>query len=40
MLELGEEAVTVAIRAGEMNATVSALVWGAVTVVAVNAPAG
>ncbi|MDE0195627.1 MAG: SAF domain-containing protein [bacterium] len=40
VLELGEEAVTVAIRAGEVNATVSALVWGAVTVVAVNAPAG
>ena len=40
VLELDEEAVTVAIRAGEVNATVSALVWGAVTVVAVNAPAG
>lgn len=40
VLELGEEAVTVAIRAGEVNATVSALVWGAVTVVAVGAPGG
>ena len=40
VLELGEEAVTVAIRTGEVNATVSALVWGAVTVVAVGTPTG
>ncbi len=40
VLELDEEAVTVAIRAGEVGATVSALVWGAITVVAVGTPAG
>lgn len=40
VLELDEEAVTVAIRTGEVNATVSALVWGAVTVVAVGTPSG
>ena len=40
VLELGEEAVTVAIRSGEVNATVSALVWGAVSVVAVGTPGG
>lgn len=40
VLELDEEAVTVAIRTGEVDATVSALVWGAVTVVAVGTPAG
>ena len=35
VLDLDEEAVTVAIRASEVEPTVSALVWGAVTVVAV-----
>ena len=40
VLELDEEAVTVAIRTGEVNTTVSALVWGAVTVVAVGTPGG
>lgn len=40
VLELDEEAVTVAIRTAEVEPTVSALVWGAVTVVAVGAPAG
>ena len=38
VLELDEEAVTVAIRAAEVEPTVSALVWGAVTVVAVSRP--
>lgn len=40
VLELDEEAVTVAIRASEVEPTVSALVWGAVTVVAVSTPVG
>ena len=40
VLELDEEAVTVAIRAAEVEPTVSALVWGAVTVVAVGTPTG
>ncbi|MCY3560523.1 MAG: SAF domain-containing protein [bacterium] len=38
VLELDEEAVTVAIQASEVEPTVSALVWGAVTVVAVSPP--
>ncbi|MDE0652544.1 MAG: SAF domain-containing protein [bacterium] len=40
VLDLDEEAVTVAIRASELEATVSALVWGAVTVVAVGTFSG
>lgn len=40
VLDLDEEAVTVAIRAAEVEPTVSALVWGAVTVVAVGASTG
>lgn len=40
VLEVGEEAVTVAIRAGEVHTTVSALVWGAVSVVAVGTAGG
>ncbi|MCY3926427.1 MAG: SAF domain-containing protein [bacterium] len=40
VLEVDEEAVTVAIRAAEVQPTVSALVWGAVTVVAVAASGG
>ncbi len=40
VLEMGEDTVTVAIRASEVPSTVSALVWGAVTVVAVGTSAG
>ena len=40
VLDLDEEAVTVAIRSVEVEPTVSALVWGAVTVVAVGASIG
>ncbi len=40
VLESGEDAVTVAIQASEVPSTVSALIWGTVTVVAVGAAAG
>lgn len=40
VVELGEDFVTVAIRDPEVEPTVSALVWGAVAIVAVAAPAG
>ena len=40
VLESGEDAVTVAIQASEVSSTVSALIWGTVTVVAVGATAG
>ena len=40
VLELDEEAVTVAIRITEVEPTVSALVWGTVTVVAVGTSTG
>lgn len=40
VVELDEDAVTVAIRAAEVEPTVAALVWGTITVVAVGTPAG
>lgn len=40
VVELDEEAVTVAIRTAEVETTVAALVWGAVAVVAVGGPPG
>ena len=40
VLETGEDAVTVAIQEHELQATVSALVWGTIAIVAVGTPAG
>ncbi len=40
VVELGEDSVTVAIRASEVEPTVSALVWGTVAIVAVGATTG